>query len=88
MPRKRFNTVRGELVERWEIKKNPPSVVFHLRKGVMWQEKPDVMKAREFVADDVVYSMMRLLNSRKAIATQKSFSIGGRPETNIPWFCT
>jgi peptide/nickel transport system substrate-binding protein len=60
--------VRGELVEKWEVKKNPLSIIFHLRKGIMWQEKPGVMKAREFVADDVVYSLNRLKSSRKATA--------------------
>ena len=59
--------MRGELVERWEVKKNPLRIVFHLRKGVYWQEKPGVMKAREFTADDVAYSMNRLKNARKAI---------------------
>ena len=57
---------RGELLEKWEVKKNPPQVVLTLRKGVMWQEKPGVMKAREFVADDVVYSMTRLMKSPRA----------------------
>jgi peptide/nickel transport system substrate-binding protein len=59
--------MRGELVERWEVKKNPLRIVFHLRKGVEWQEKPGVMKAREFTADDVAYSMNRLKSARKAI---------------------
>jgi peptide/nickel transport system substrate-binding protein len=59
--------MRGELVERWEVKKNPLRIIFHLRKGVYWQEKPGVMKAREFTADDVAYSMNRLKNARKAI---------------------
>ncbi|MBN1664990.1 MAG: ABC transporter substrate-binding protein [Deltaproteobacteria bacterium] len=59
--------VRGELAERWEVKQNPLSIVFYLRKGVMWQDKPGVMKAREFVADDVVYAINRLKTSRKAI---------------------
>ena len=59
--------MRGELAERWEVKKNPLRIVFHLRKGVYWQEKPGIMKAREFTADDVVYSMTRLKNARKAI---------------------
>lgn len=58
--------VRGELVERWEVRKKPLSIVFHLRKGVMWQDKPGIMKAREFVASDVVYSMTRLQKSPKA----------------------
>jgi len=60
------NFLRGELAESWEVKKNPLRVVFHLRKGVFWQEKPGVMKSREFVADDVAYSMNRVKNSSKA----------------------
>lgn len=59
--------MRGELVESFEINKDPMEIVFHLRKGVYWQEKQGVMKRREFVADDVVYSMTRLKNSRKAL---------------------
>ena len=56
---------RGELLEKWEVKKNPMQIILHLRKGIMWQEKPGVMKARELVADDVVYSLNRLKNSQK-----------------------
>jgi peptide/nickel transport system substrate-binding protein len=56
---------RGELLESWEVKKNPLQLIFHLRKGIMWQEKPGVMKAREFVADDLVYSVTRMKNSPK-----------------------
>ncbi len=59
--------VRGELLESWEVKKKPLQIVLRLRKGVMWQEKPGVMKSRELVASDVVYSITRLKNARKAI---------------------
>lgn len=69
--------LRGELAERWEVKKNPLRIIYHLRKGVMWQERPGVMKAREFVADDVVYSMKRMRTSRKMI---KSYDIVERFE--------
>ncbi|MBW2086205.1 MAG: ABC transporter substrate-binding protein [Deltaproteobacteria bacterium] len=61
--------MRGELVESYEVKKDPLALVFHLRKGVYWQEKKGVMKRREFTADDVVYAQNRLKNSRKAIPT-------------------
>jgi peptide/nickel transport system substrate-binding protein len=57
--------LRGELAERWEIKNNPLRVIFYLRKGVFWQDKPGIMKAREFTADDVVYSQTRVKNSPK-----------------------
>ncbi len=65
--------LRGELLEKWEVKQNPLRIVFHLRKGVFWQEKPGVMKSREFVADDVVYSMTRIKNARKAIPLYLDF---------------
>jgi peptide/nickel transport system substrate-binding protein len=63
------SVMRGELVESWERKEDPLRLVFHLRKGVYWQEKPGVMQRREFTADDVVYSMNRLKTARKAIPT-------------------
>lgn len=68
-----YDVVRGELAEKWEVKKNPLSIIFYLRKGVMWQEKNGVMKARELVADDVVYSFNRIKNSRKAIPLHLDF---------------
>ncbi len=56
---------RGELAEKWELVDKPLSVVFTLRKGIMFPEKPGVMKAREFVADDVVFSFDRMRGSPK-----------------------
>src|SRR5262245_54681873 len=63
------DAIRGELVERWEWKENPLSVVFYLRKGVMFPDKPGVMKARELTAEDVVFSYERLDKSPKKIPT-------------------
>ena len=60
---------RGELAESWEVEEDPLALVFHLRKGIYWQEKPGVMQRREFTAQDVVYSQHRLRNARKAIPT-------------------
>jgi peptide/nickel transport system substrate-binding protein len=73
------DVLRGELLEKWEVKKNPLQLIFKLRKGVMWQEKPGIMKAREFVADDVVYAITRLKNSKKAIPLYMDFI--GKMET-------
>lgn len=61
------NVVRGELAESWKVKKNPLRIEFYLRKGVMWQARKKVMKAREFVADDVVYFFTRVKKSKKYI---------------------
>jgi peptide/nickel transport system substrate-binding protein len=60
------NALRGELAESWEVKKDQLKVVFHLRKGIQWMEKKGVMNARELTADDVVFSMTRWKNSRRA----------------------
>ena len=61
--------IRGELAESWAWGQNPLRVDVQLRKGVMFPDKPGVMKSREFVADDVVYSYNRLDKSPKKIPT-------------------
>lgn len=64
---------RGELLEKWEVKRSPMQIILHLRKGIMWQERPGIMKARELVADDVIYSLNRLKTSKKAIPLYLDF---------------
>src|SRR6185369_9852763 len=61
------DAIRGELAESWEWKKDPLRMEVKLRKGVMFPEKPGVMAAREFVADDVVNNFNRLDKSPKKI---------------------
>jgi peptide/nickel transport system substrate-binding protein len=61
--------IRGELAEKWEWLDNPLRMKITLRKGVMFPEKAGVMKARELVADDVVFSFKRLSSSPKANKT-------------------
>ena len=63
------DAIRGELAESWAWGQNPLRVDVQLRKGIMFPDKPGVMKAREFVADDVVYSYNRLDKSPKKIPT-------------------
>lgn len=60
------DAIRGELAESWKWV-DPLTVEVKLRKGVMYPEKPGVMKAREFVADDVVYAVERQQKSPKKI---------------------
>jgi peptide/nickel transport system substrate-binding protein len=59
------DAIRGELLESWEWKDNPLRVEMKVRKGVMFPEKPGVMKSRELVAEDIAYSFERLRNSPK-----------------------
>jgi peptide/nickel transport system substrate-binding protein len=50
--------LKGYLAEKWEWP-NPTTLIFHIRKGVMWQEKPGVMKARELTAYDFAFALDR-----------------------------
>ena len=59
--------ISGELAESWEWKDNPMRVEVKLRKGVMFPEKPGIMKARELTSEDVVVSYNRLDKSPKKI---------------------
>ena len=55
------------LAESWEVLSDQNILRFHLQQGVMWQDKPGVMAAREFVADDVVYSWNKKMDSPNRI---------------------
>ena len=61
------DAIRGELAESWEWKENPLRIEIKLRKGIMWPDKPGVMKSREFVADDVIFAYTRLDESPRKI---------------------
>jgi peptide/nickel transport system substrate-binding protein len=75
---------RGELAEKWELVQNPLSVVFTLRKGVMFPAKPGVMPERELVADDVVFSFNRLRSSPKIVPTYFDFVDRVEAKDNTP----
>ncbi|MFO1159814.1 MAG: ABC transporter substrate-binding protein [Reyranellaceae bacterium] len=62
------DAIRGELAESWKWDDNPTRVTVKLRQGIMFPDKPGVMKSRELVAEDVVFSYNRLANSPKKIA--------------------
>ena len=61
------DAIRGELAKSWEWKDDPLRLIVDLREGIMFPDKPGVMKSREFVADDVVFSYNRLDKSPKKI---------------------
>ena len=63
------DAIRGELAESWKTMDNPFRVEVKLRKGVMFPDKPGVMKSRELVAQDVVDTFYRLDKSPKKIPT-------------------
>ena len=62
------DAIRGELAESWKMSTDKPlRVDINLRKGIMFPDKPGVMKSRELVAEDVVFSYNRLDKSPKKI---------------------
>jgi peptide/nickel transport system substrate-binding protein len=61
------DAIRGELAESWEWSEDPLALVIHLRKGIMFPDKPGVMKSRELTAEDVVFSYVRQNSSPKKI---------------------
>jgi peptide/nickel transport system substrate-binding protein len=61
------DAIRGELVEKWEWKQDPLRVEMKVRRGVMFPEKPGVMKKRELTAEDIVFSYNRLEKSPKKL---------------------
>ena len=54
----------GCLAESWEFT-DPLTLVFRIRQGVMWQDKPGVMAARELTAEDIAFSWNRVLEASK-----------------------
>ena len=59
------DAIKGELAESFEWKDNPLRVEIKLRQGVMFPDKPGVMKSRELTSQDVAYSFNRLISSPK-----------------------
>ena len=55
-------TVEPDLAERWE-EPDDTTVVFHLRRGVRWQNRPP-LNGRELVAEDVKFTFDRFLTEK------------------------
>jgi len=51
---------KGLLAERWELV-DQTHAIYYVRQGVMWQDRPGVHEAREVTADDLVFSINRIL---------------------------
>jgi peptide/nickel transport system substrate-binding protein len=63
------NEILPDLATSWDILDDGATIVFHLRQGVMWHDGNSVFptgQSREVVADDVVYSVLRSINTEGA----------------------
>ena len=61
-------TVEPDLAERWE-EPDDTTLVFHLRRGVRWHNKPPV-NGRELTAEDVKFSFERYKGGDTPVATR------------------
>jgi len=59
---------RGELARSWAWE-DELTLVVHLRRGIMFPDKPGVMRARELTADDVLFTFEYINASPRRIAT-------------------
>ena len=71
-----LETLAPFLAESYEFP-DDQTIIFHIRKGVHWQNLPPV-NGREFVADDVVFSFKRLFT------TPESYLVATHPEGRRP----
>lgn len=60
----------GLIAESWEVPK-PDTIIYHIRKGIRWHNKPP-MNGRELVADDVVFGLNYLLNGKGLFGRRKA----------------
>ena len=62
-----YHLVRGLLAESWTVP-NDKTIIFKIRKGIMWHEVPGVMASRELTAEDVAYTWTRNKSAKGAWA--------------------
>lgn len=55
------------LAESWELPDNL-NIIYHIRKGIMFANKPGVMASREMTANDVAFALDRLIKAPKQVA--------------------
>jgi peptide/nickel transport system substrate-binding protein len=79
--------LKGQLAESWEFT-NPETIVFHLRKGIHWQDIPPAC-GREFVADDVVFHFNRAAKAfqdLKSVTAPDKYTVVFNWQTSNPEF--
>ncbi len=73
----RIELMKGWLAESWETP-DDQTIVFHIRKGVRWQNKPPV-NGRELTADDVVWTMNQMFSNTGCYMYMNFTNIGKNP---------
>ena len=75
------DVLTGNLAESWETP-DPLTIVFHIRQGVRWQDKPP-MNGRELTAQDVEFTLKRIKGWGKEGEPSQRFEIFRMPVESI-----
>ena len=75
----RIELMTGWLAESWELP-DAETIIFNIRKGVYWQDKPPV-NGREFVADDAVWTINRAFEMPRT--WHHMFTVAGNNPTSV-----
>ncbi len=67
-----YHMYKGLLAESWTVP-DQNTIIFKIRQGVMFQDKPGVMAGRELTAEDVAYSYKRNLSSGNMLSFYEPF---------------
>ena len=76
-----FDVATGNLAESWETP-DPLTIVFHIRQGVHWQDKPP-MNGRELTAQDVEFNLHRIKGWGKEGEPAQQFEVFRMPVESI-----
>jgi len=70
-----FQYLTGGLAESWEAitDTEPMKLIFHIRQGIHFPDRPGVMASRELTADDVVFSLTRYRDSGRISAARQAW---------------
>lgn len=70
-----YQFLTGSIAESWEVvtDTDPMKLIFNIRKGIYFPEKPGVMDSRELTADDVVYSLVRYRDTDRIAASRQAW---------------
>ena len=68
-----YHMYKGLLAESWTVP-DQNTIIFKIRQGLMFQDKPGVMAGRELTAEDVAYSYNRNLSSGNMLSFYAPFT--------------
>ncbi len=71
--------LEGDLAKSWQVRDKGLRIVFHLRRGVLWQD------GKSFTSADVAFTYRAIMDPKVACPFKADFSLVSRVETPDPW---